>query len=113
MKIPHVLEMQRYFDDLVNTTNCTNAKNRLDCLRVVPYSQLIHAVNLEPNIFSYPSMKLAWQPMIDGRLLPRDPFQIIKSGEYSRVSACILQNVTFFDVVQVPFMTGNCEDEGT
>ena len=113
MKIPNVLEMQRYFDDLVNATNCTDAKDRLDCLRAVPYSQLIQAVNLEPNMFSYPSMKLAWQPMIDGSLIPRDPFKIIKSGEYARVSARILQNVFFLDVVQVPFITGDCEDEGT
>jgi len=105
--------MQRYFDDLVNATNCTDAKDRLDCLRVVPYAQLIQAVNLEPNMFSYPSMKLAWQPMIDGHLIPRSPLQIIKSGAYARVSTRPLQDVLFFDVAQVPFITGDCEDEGT
>lgn len=90
MKIPDVLEMQRYFDDLVNTTNCTNAQDRLACLRALPYSQLIQAVNLAPNIFSYPSMKLAWQPMIDGVLIPRNPLQIVQSGEYARVSSRIV-----------------------
>ncbi len=113
MKIPSVLEMQRYFDDLVSSTNCTDAKERLDCLRAVPYSQLIQAVNLEPNMLSYPSMKLAWQPMIDGNLIPRSPLQIIKSGEYARVSIRIPQSGIFFDILQVPFITGDCEDEGT
>jgi hypothetical protein len=95
MKIPSVLEMQHYFDDLVNTTNCTDAKDRLGCLRVVPYSQLIQAVNLQPNMLSYPSMKLAWQPMIDGSLIPRNPLQILQSGKYARVSTRPLQDVLF------------------
>ena len=113
MKIPSVLEMQRYFDDLVNTTNCTDAKDRLDCLRVVPYSQLMQAVNLQPNMLSYPSMKLAWQPMIDGILIPRNPLQILQSGKYARVSTRPYRTYCFLDVAQVPFITGDCEDEGT
>jgi acetylcholinesterase len=95
MKTPNVLEMQRYFDDLVNATNCTDAKDRLDCLRFAPYSQLIKAVNLEPNIFSYPSLEQAWQPMIDGNLIPRSPLQIVKSGAYARVSTRPLRDVLF------------------
>ena len=94
-KLPNVLDMQRYFDDLVNATNCTDAKDRLGCLRGVPYSQLIQAVNREPNLFSYQSLNLVWQPMIDGILIPRNPLQILQSGEYARVSTRIPQGGLF------------------
>ncbi len=90
MKLPNAVDMQRYFDDLVNTTNCTDAEDRLDCLRAVPYSDFIQAVNLEPNMLAYPGMKLTWQPMIDGSLIPSSPLKILQSGEYARVSTCIL-----------------------
>jgi len=91
-KLPNVLDLQRYFDNIVSTTNCTDAQDRLGCLRAVPYSQLIQAVNREPNYYSYPSLKLAFQPMIDGRLIPRDPLQILRSGKYARVRTCIPQS---------------------
>jgi hypothetical protein len=94
-KLPNVLDMQRYFDDIVSATNCTNAQDRLGCLRAVPYAQLIQAVNREPNYYSYPSLKLAFQPMVDGRLIPRDPLQILQSGEYARVSTRIPQSGPF------------------
>jgi hypothetical protein len=105
--------MQRYFDDLVNATNCTDAKDRLGCLRAVPYSQLIQAVNREPNIPSYQGLNLAWQPMVDGILIPRNPLQILQSGEYATVSVELPQRGFFREVSQVPFITGDCEDEGT
>jgi hypothetical protein len=95
LKLPNVLDMQRYFDNIVSATNCINAQDRLGCLRAVPYSQLIQAVNREPNYYSYPSLKLAFQPMIDGKLIPYDPLQILQSGEYARVSTRISQSGLF------------------
>lgn len=87
--------MQRYFDFLVNATNCTNANDRLACLRAAPYSQIIQAVNLGPSEICNPGMKLAWQPMVDGILIPRNPLKILQTGEYSRVSTHIRYSTVF------------------
>jgi len=42
-------------------------------------------------------MKLSWTAVVDGTLIPRNPMQLVQSGSYARI----------------PFITGDCEDEGT
>ncbi|KAJ7666219.1 sterol esterase [Mycena polygramma] len=54
--IPHVLEGQPQYDQLVAATNCTDATDTLDCLRHAPFDVLMSAINRTPNIFSYSSM---------------------------------------------------------
>jgi acetylcholinesterase len=43
---------QIYYDNLVSATNCTNAADKLQCLRLVPAEQLQSAVNASPSFFS-------------------------------------------------------------
>jgi len=86
IRLPGVLDHQIYFDNLVASTNCTDARDRFECLRQAPFSALQSAVDASPGMFSYQSMRLAWMPMVDGDLIPRNPMQLVESGKIARVS---------------------------
>jgi acetylcholinesterase len=86
MRLPDVLDQQVYFDGLVTATNCTDAPDRFQCLRQAPFSALQSAVDASPGLFSYQSMRLAWTPMVDGTLIPRNPMQLVESRKIARVS---------------------------
>src|SRR6266540_2052121 len=75
MPLPDILDKQRDFDFLVNATNCTGAKDRLACLRAVPYPQLMAALNPFPLFF----------PMVDGNLVQSNPLALVQSGKYAKV----------------------------
>ena len=85
-RIPDVLEQQIYFDNLVSATNCTEAPDRFECLRQAPYPALRSAVDESPSMISYQSLNLAWSPVIDGTLIPRNPLQLLERGKYAKVS---------------------------
>lgn len=95
MRLPEVLEQQVYFDNLVISTNCTNASDRFECLRETPYPALQSAIDASPGILSYQSFRLAWLPVIDGNLIPRNPMQLIESGKYAKVSSHAVQIFTW------------------
>ncbi|KAF9043105.1 carotenoid ester lipase precursor [Panaeolus papilionaceus] len=97
MHIPKITDQQPYFDKIVQATNCATAQDAIDCLRKVPYDNLLAAINTTPNLFSPQSLRLAYTPMIDGRLIKRAPLLSVKQGKYARI----------------PVITGNVEDEGT
>ncbi|KIK96774.1 hypothetical protein PAXRUDRAFT_825611 [Paxillus rubicundulus Ve08.2h10] len=88
---------QKYYDALVCDTGCSNASDTLQCLRDVPYERLLDAVNKSPNVFSYQSLSLAWLPRVDGIFLTDSPQHLVQQGS----------------VANVPFVTGDCDDEGT
>ena len=98
-------------------TNCTGSADPIACLRAVPLNQLMTAVNTFPNLFSYTSVILGWQPSVDGDFIVRDPQLSIQQGLYAKVclqvffSFRLLPAEEFF--CQVPFVTGDCDDEGT
>jgi len=85
MRLPGILDQQKYFDGLVDATDCTGASDRLACLRAVPYAKLMAAINLSPNMFSYQSLNLAWEPMVDGKLFQSNPLALLQSGKYAKV----------------------------
>ena len=85
MRLTDILDHQIYFDNLVGATNCTDASDRLDCLRQAPFSTLQAAVNASPGLLDYQSMRLTWGPMVDGSLIPDNPMRLVKSGKYARV----------------------------
>ncbi|KAF4617643.1 hypothetical protein D9613_005858 [Agrocybe pediades] len=88
---------QKYYDSIVKDTGCTSAKDTLQCLREVPYQKLKDAINNTPSIFAYQSLNLAWLPRTDGVFLTDDPLKLVQQGK----------------VAQIPYITGNCDDEGT
>jgi len=88
---------QKNYDALVSETGCSGAVDTLQCLREVPFETLMDAVNQSPSINSAQSLDLAWLPRADGVFLPDDPQTLVARGS----------------VADIPFVTGDCDDEGT
>ncbi|KAJ7748213.1 carotenoid ester lipase precursor [Mycena maculata] len=88
---------QKYHDDLVEQAGCAGASDTLACLRTVPYDQLKAAQDASPFFLSYQSLVLAWLPREDGLFLTDNPQRLVQQGK----------------VANVPFITGDCDDEGT
>ncbi|KAN0142053.1 Alpha/Beta hydrolase fold [Lactarius tabidus] len=88
---------QPYYDFLVESTGCSGSSDTLECLRETPYDTLKAAVNKTPSVFSYQSVALVWRPRVDGIFLVDDPQKLLKRGEVARI----------------PFVSGDCDDEGT
>ncbi|KAJ3492610.1 hypothetical protein NLJ89_g11195 [Agrocybe chaxingu] len=84
IRLPGILRQQKYFDSLVADTNCTASTDRLKCLRDAPFDQLMAAVNRTPTFLSYESLNLAWQPMVDGKVIVRDPLVSLQQGTYAK-----------------------------
>ncbi|KAF8158420.1 carotenoid ester lipase precursor [Crassisporium funariophilum] len=88
---------QKYYDAIVSDTGCNSAADTLACLRAVPYPALKAAINKSPGIFSYQSLNLAWLPRTDGVFLSDNPQNLVQQGK----------------IANIPYITGNCDDEGT
>ncbi|KDQ26036.1 hypothetical protein PLEOSDRAFT_160636 [Pleurotus ostreatus PC15] len=88
---------QTYYEAIAAETGCSSASDTLACLRSVPYSTLKTAVDHTPFIFDYQSLALAWLPRADGVFLTDNPQKLVQAGK----------------VANVPFVTGDCDDEGT
>ncbi|KAI0046110.1 alpha/beta-hydrolase [Auriscalpium vulgare] len=92
-----IADGQRYYDALVANVSCAAANDTLQCLREAPIDKLRTAINASPGMFAFQSMDLAWQPRVDGVFLTDDPQKLV------------LQD----SVAKVPFVSGDCDDEGT
>ncbi|KAF7365669.1 Carboxylic ester hydrolase [Mycena venus] len=88
---------QKYYDAIVQQVGCAGAVDTLACLRTVPYASLKAAQDASPFLFSYQSLVLAWLPREDGVFLTDAPQKLVQQGK----------------VANVPFITGDCDDEGT
>ncbi|TFK86058.1 carotenoid ester lipase precursor [Polyporus arcularius HHB13444] len=88
---------QAEFDALVANTECDLAVDKLECLRLVPYTVLKAAVDKSPGVISYQSLRLSYLPRADGRFLLDAPQKLVLNGSVSKI----------------PFVTGSCDDEGT
>lgn len=60
-------------------------------------AELVHAIDASPNLFGYASVRLAWQPRVDGVLFAEDPILSVQEKK----------------VMNVPYVSGACDDEGT
>ncbi|KIJ40555.1 hypothetical protein M422DRAFT_230113 [Sphaerobolus stellatus SS14] len=88
---------QVFFDQLIAATGCTGSKDVLACLKAVPFDTFQNAVNESPNLFSFTSLQLVWQPRVDGEFIKENPQDSIAQGAFSKV----------------PLINGDCDDEGT
>ncbi|KIJ12829.1 hypothetical protein PAXINDRAFT_117796 [Paxillus involutus ATCC 200175] len=88
---------QKYYDAIVSETGCSNVSDTLQCLREVPYETFLDAVNQSPGSFSNQSLLSTWQPFVDGVFLTDNPQKLVQQGS----------------VAEVPFASGDCDDEGT
>lgn len=90
----------RHFRELLDLTPCRDFKDLLDkdiltCLRGLP-SETIDAAGKEVFDRSDPSVRWAWQPVIDGEIISRRPLDAWKSGKWQKV----------------PILTGSAHNEG-
>ncbi|KAG0696098.1 Alpha/Beta hydrolase protein [Suillus ampliporus] len=97
LPVGDITQGQGYYDFIVDQTGCANSSDTLQCLREVPYSTLMDAINQTPTSFSYQSLVIAWLPRVDGVFLTADPQSLVLQGS----------------VADIPFITGDCDDEGT
>jgi len=88
---------QPYYDFLVERTGCSGSSDTLACLRAAPYDKLKAAMDSTPSFSSYQSVALVWLPRVDGVFLVDDAQKLLQRGEVARI----------------PFVSGNCDDEGT
>ncbi|KAI9442991.1 carotenoid ester lipase precursor [Lactarius indigo] len=102
---------QQYYDYLVERTGCTGTSDTLACLRAAPYKELKVAMESTPSVFSYhtfivannpsnphwQSVALVWQPRVDGVFLGDSRLELARQGKAARI----------------PFVIGDCDDEGT
>ncbi|TBU41183.1 alpha/beta-hydrolase [Dichomitus squalens] len=96
--IGDITEGQIVYDQLVEVTLCSGAADTLQCLREVPYEVLKAAIDNTPGLFSYqPALNEVWIPRADGKFLVDTPQRLVLQGS----------------VAKVPFVTGDCDDEGT
>jgi len=74
------------------------------------------AINNTPNVFSYSSINLAWRPTVDGVVITEDPQVSIQQGRYAKVNTqiyLVLLSLLTQERMQIPFISGNVDDEGT
>ncbi|KAN0088580.1 alpha/beta-hydrolase [Tylopilus felleus] len=95
--IDDITHGQPYYDALVAETGCSGANDTLQCLREVPYDTLLNAVGQSPGPLAYQSLRVAWMPRVDGIFFTESPMHLVQQGV----------------VADVPFISGNCDDEGT
>jgi len=88
---------QRSYDLIVQNTGCLGNKSTLDCLRSIPYDTLQKAVDSTPNIFDYTTVNLTFRPVVDGKFITKSPQILVREKK----------------VAGIPFITGDCDDEGT
>ncbi|KAI0265660.1 carotenoid ester lipase precursor [Gloeopeniophorella convolvens] len=88
---------QPLYDALVAATNCTGSTDTLECLRRAQLSAIQAAQNASPYFLGFSSVNVPWTPRADGSFLTA-PFQkLVIEG----------------NVAKIPFVSGNCDDEGT
>ncbi|KAJ7765905.1 sterol esterase [Mycena maculata] len=92
-----VADGQPHYDGLVAANNCTESADTLQCLKRVPFDDLMATVNRTTNIYSYSSMNNIWRPRVDGDVVVHNPLVSVTKGLYAKI----------------PIMSGNSDDEGT
>ncbi len=88
--------VQELYDSLVALTNCSEAEDSLDCLRYLPYEEIIDAFEKSPYGISDMAESLGG-PCIDGDFLPNYGSLSLKDSR----------------VVKVPVISGTVSNEGS
>ncbi|KAJ6543600.1 carotenoid ester lipase precursor [Mycena vulgaris] len=92
-----VVDGQADYDGLVAANNCTGSADTLECLRRVPFDAFMASVNHTADLLSFSSLRLVWEPRVDGDVVVQNPLVAVTKGLYAKI----------------PIMTGDSDDEGT
>jgi len=95
--IGDITEVQPFYDILVNATGCSGSQDTLNCLRSVSEDTFQAGVNTISSLTANLSLHTVYQPAVDGRFLMDDPQKLVLKG----------------NIANVPFISGNNDDEGT
>ncbi|KAI0345568.1 carotenoid ester lipase precursor [Trametopsis cervina] len=88
---------QSGYDQIVQKTGCAGSADTLQCLRQVPYATLKAAVDQAPALLGPTGLNIAFTPRADGVFLTDAPQALVTKGV----------------IANVPFVSGNNDDEGT
>ncbi|EGP84702.1 uncharacterized protein MYCGRDRAFT_75537 [Zymoseptoria tritici IPO323] len=77
---------EEQFTQLLHEVGCANkpAAEILSCLRAAPPSAVIEAQTTIFNSYN-PSLRWAWQPVLDNDIISRRPLEALRSGDYHKV----------------------------
>lgn len=80
---------QGSFDDMVKATKCTDASDKIACLKVAPFEDIMTSINevgflLRPRLLSMP-----WMIPADGNHLKDSPHRLKASGNIANVPLMI------------------------
>lgn len=79
---------QKRYDTIVKAVGCNNKRDKLACLRKVPFEKLNATIELVPGNF---------YPVVDGDFVPDYPSTLLREGKFTKL----------------PFLLGTNADEGT
>ncbi|KAF5347396.1 hypothetical protein D9758_011254 [Tetrapyrgos nigripes] len=99
---------QDAFDQIARFSNCSDIPDPLQCLREIPYDTLVTAINQTRNLFAYTSLNNDWKPRVDGRTWKQDALCSVNQGFYAKFA----YSSPSYEL-KIPFIAGNCDDEGT
>ncbi|CDO68162.1 hypothetical protein BN946_scf184938.g14 [Trametes cinnabarina] len=95
--VGNITKLQTTFDFIASEVGCASASDVIGCLREVPADDLKAAGDKTPTVYTYQGINTPWFPRADGVYLIDDPMQLVLKGQ----------------AAAVPFVIGDCEDEGT
>ncbi|KAI1788051.1 carotenoid ester lipase [Ganoderma leucocontextum] len=90
-------DLQNTYDDIVDDTGCSTSNDTLQCLREVPANVLKAAMDKTPSFLSFTQINTPWFPRADGVFITEPPERRLLNGP----------------IANIPFVTGNDQDEGT
>ena len=92
-------QAETIYSTVVQNAKCSEAPDKLACLRSVNFRTLLNAGASVPGIFNYPSLDLSYLPRPDpgDRFFPLSPEVPLRKGQFTKV----------------PVIIGDQQDEGT
>ncbi len=91
--------------EFVNQFGCTGSyEAQLACLRAIPADSITATLSspLENGL-----VKLGWDPIIDGRIIPDEPFKLIERGDFNQVPVVLGSNADEMSLSSPPVVTPN------
>lgn len=80
---------QGYFDDMVKATNCTDASDKIACLKVAPFEDIMTSINEVGFLLGTQSLSMPWMIRADGNHLKASPHRLTSSGNIANVPLMI------------------------
>ncbi|KAK2768456.1 hypothetical protein FQN54_000311 [Arachnomyces sp. PD_36] len=96
IKVEGLERQQPIFDRMVSSAGCTEASDKITCLRDASFESIYTSVQGEPHLFGYHSLQSTWAPRPDGSFLTKSPHTLVEEGK----------------IANVPLIIGDMKDEG-